>query len=53
MKATCEDIQNIGNMQGEDEESKALAKIAALLPQVKREYSDAHAYLNDFYDQKH
>ncbi|KAG1139806.1 hypothetical protein G6F37_010961 [Rhizopus arrhizus] len=53
VKATCEKIQNVGNNQGEEGElndEEALKGIATLLPQVKKEYSEAEEYLKNFYD---
>ncbi|CAO3640763.1 unnamed protein product [Mucor hiemalis] len=55
VKATCEKIQNVGNQQdeegtGELEKDEALKRITPLLPQVKKEYSEAEEYLKNFYE---
>ncbi|CAO3677140.1 unnamed protein product [Rhizopus microsporus] len=53
VQASCEKIQNYGNRKGEDDtltEEEALKRIADLLPQVKKEYSEAEEYLKKFYE---
>ncbi|OBZ84175.1 Multistep phosphorelay regulator 1 [Choanephora cucurbitarum] len=55
VKATCEKIQNVGNLQEEDgsgdiKEDEALKRITPLLPQVKTEYAEAEEYLKNFYE---
>lgn len=57
VKATCEKIQHIGNMQDDGghktlTDTEALKKITDILPQVKSEYSEAEEYLKNFYEQE-
>ncbi|RUP46548.1 histidine-phosphotransfer domain, HPT domain-containing protein [Jimgerdemannia flammicorona] len=56
VKATCEKMQNIGNLKDEEginniEEDVALESVTKLLKQVQEEYEEAEVYLRKFYEE--
>ncbi|KAI8583723.1 hypothetical protein K450DRAFT_222470 [Umbelopsis ramanniana AG] len=57
VKATCEKIQNIGNLKDETgistiDSEEALKQIAPLLPLVNKEYKAAKSHLETFYEEQ-
>ncbi|GAB5585759.1 Phosphorelay intermediate protein [Umbelopsis nana] len=57
VKATCEKIQNIGNLKDETgistiDSDEAMKLITPLLPLVKKEYKQAKSHLETFYEEQ-
>ncbi|CAO3659314.1 unnamed protein product [Umbelopsis vinacea] len=57
VKATCEKIQNLGNLKDETgistiDSDEAMKLISPLLPLVKKEYREAKSHLETFYEEQ-